>query len=102
MCKKTYIDSATRMKLIKRNILNSLFIKDGRTAKNRYSGYDDLIISLFSHGLDSYIVSCSPSSECFTDPILYSGLNSDIPRNLVDAGQLSTIAICYIDGGNIG
>ena len=57
MGKKTYIDSTTRMTLIKRNTMNVLFAIEGRTSKNRYNDYLDVTISLFSKGLDSYLAS---------------------------------------------
>lgn len=59
MGKKTYIDSKTRMTLIKRNTMNVLFAIEGRTSKNRYNDYLDVIVSLFSKGLDSYLASTS-------------------------------------------
>lgn len=50
------LDSATRMRLIKRNISNALYGSGNRNAKTRFSGPEDFAISLASRGLDTYLI----------------------------------------------
>jgi len=50
------VDTETRLRLIKRNISNALYGSGNRNAKTRFSGSEDVAISLASRGLDTYLI----------------------------------------------
>lgn len=62
------LDSATRMRLIKRNISNALYAGGNRNSKSRFSGSEDIALSMTSKGLDTYITPRAQITPILSSP----------------------------------
>jgi len=62
------------MRLIKRNISNALY-SNGRMPKGGFGSSEDVTLSLFSNGLDTYITPNARSTLCNDPSILYASLS---------------------------
>jgi hypothetical protein len=56
------------MRLIKRNISNALYAGGNRNSKSRYSGSEDVDISLASRGLDTYLIPRAQITPILSSP----------------------------------
>jgi len=62
------LDSATRMRLIKRNISNALYAGGNRNSKSRFSGSEDIALSMASKGLDTYLIPRAQITPILSSP----------------------------------
>jgi hypothetical protein len=63
MGRRTKFDYDEQLKMRKRNIGNSIIKQQGLNTKNRYKQYEDVLLFVFSTGIDSQLSTLTPSSQ---------------------------------------